>query len=63
MGCLEQLIVDLLVAMGFGSSHKDAAAQVTAVSMASSTRTALALIESTSRPNVTRPATLSGGLT
>jgi len=60
-GFFEQLIIDLLIAMGYGGSHKDAAAQlgavpVTAASMASSTRIASASTASMSRPSATHPA-------
>ena len=56
----ERLIVDLLVAMGYGGSHEDAARQLvnqaTAASTASLTKTDLASIGSTSRQSAMPPA-------
>ncbi|WP_442144691.1 restriction endonuclease [Rhizobium leguminosarum] len=63
----EQLIVDLLVAMGYGGSHKDAAARLGRSSDGGvdgiATRIASASTASMSRPSAMHPATLSDAQT
>jgi restriction system protein len=63
----EQLIVDLLVAMGYGGSHKDAAAQLGRSGDGSVDgivdEDRLGLDESMSRPSATHTATRSAART